>query len=165
MPAGRPTKYSEAYPEQARKLCLLGATDEEMADFFDVCVATITTWKHEHPEFLASIKSGKVEADAHLAEKLYSRAQGAEWEEEQAFKVKIGSHEEKVEIVTVKRAAPPDTTALIFWLKNRKPTRWRDRQEVDVNVNGLAATARDEDLAAIAFASGSVVSSPEDDKA
>lgn len=52
----RPTKYQEAYAEQARKLCLLGCTDAELADFFEVSEATINNWKLEYPEFLESIK-------------------------------------------------------------------------------------------------------------
>jgi hypothetical protein len=45
MTAGRPTKYQPEFAEQAYKLCLLGATDPEMADFFEVCVATVQNWK------------------------------------------------------------------------------------------------------------------------
>ena len=63
MAGGHPTDYKPEYPEQARKLCLLGYTDVELAGFFEVCERTINNWKVEHPEFLQSIKSGKVEAD------------------------------------------------------------------------------------------------------
>lgn len=130
MPGGRPTDYHPNYPDQARKLCYLGATDQEIADFFEVCVATVHNWKNTYPEFLDAIREGKVYADAHLASKLYNRAEGAEWEEDQAIKIKVGQYEERVEVVTVRRTAPPDTTALIFWLKNRHPAKWRDRQEI-----------------------------------
>ncbi len=134
---GRPSKYRPEFTDQAHKLCLLGATDQEMADFFDVCVATIHNWKNDYPEFFEAVKRGKIIADAHLANKLYQRAEGAEWEEQQAIKVKVGAHEERVEIVTVKRAAPPDTTALIFWLKNRQPSKWRDTQSLqNLDKNG-----------------------------
>ena len=57
MAGGRPTLYQESYPDQARKLCLLNATDEDLADFFDVSVATISNWKNDHPEFLEAIKT------------------------------------------------------------------------------------------------------------
>ncbi len=36
MPAGRPSKFKDEYIEQARKLAALGATDQEIADFFEV---------------------------------------------------------------------------------------------------------------------------------
>lgn len=131
MAGGRPTLYRDEYPEQAYKLCLLmGATDADMADFFEVSQSTLNLWKIEHPKFSESIKKGKATADMHLASKLFNKAEGAEWEEEQAIKVKISQYEEKIEVVKIKRAAPPDTTALIFWLKNRQPKQWRDRQEV-----------------------------------
>lgn len=123
------SKYDESYPELARKLCLLGCTDAELGLFFDVSETTINNWKVDHPKFLESIKLGKDMADMDVAMKLYDRAVGAEWTEEQAFKVKAGQYEEKIEVVEVRKAAPPDTTALIFWLKNRKPDRWRDKQE------------------------------------
>lgn len=52
----RPTKYQEAYAEQARKLCLLGYTDAELADFFEVSESTINKWKLDYPEFSESLK-------------------------------------------------------------------------------------------------------------
>ena len=143
MTAGRPTKYQETYPEQARKLCLLGATDPELADFFDVCTTTIDNWRAEYPEFLGAIKSGKIQADAHIADRLYSRAEGAEWEEQQAIKVKTGPHTEQIVTVTVRRAAPPDSTAIIFWLKNRRSAQWRDRQEYTVDTDNLHRVVSD----------------------
>jgi hypothetical protein len=128
--AGRPTKYQPEFAEQAYKLCLLGATDPEMAAFFEVAESTVHKWKIDFPEFSESIRNGKVKADAELAYKLYSRASGAEWEEEQAFKVKTGQFSESIEIVTVKRAAPPDTSALIMWLTNRQKAYWKNTQSL-----------------------------------
>jgi hypothetical protein len=132
MPAGRPTSFKPEYVEQARKLCLLGATDPELADFFDVCRATIDNWKNEFPEFLDALKSGKKIADMHIAQKLFNRAEGATWTEQQAFKVKKPDGGEEVIVVDVKKGAPPDTTAIIFWLKNRAPKAWRDKQDVEL---------------------------------
>ena len=68
---GRPTGYREKYNKQAYRLCLLGAIDDELAEFFEVSVSTINNWKNEHPEFLASIKKGKMAADSKIAERLY----------------------------------------------------------------------------------------------
>lgn len=145
-PVGRPTSYREDYPEQAYKLCLLlGATDPDLASFFDVCEATIHNWKIDYPEFLEAIRNGKIKADAHLAHKLYCRAEGAEWEEEQAIKIKTGQYTEAVEIVQVKRSAPPDTSALIMWLTNRQKGHWRNTQslqQLDKNGNPTDAPQR-----------------------
>lgn len=122
----------------AFEACLLGATDEELAEYFSIHVATLYEWKNRYPEFAEAIKSGKRPADQSVATALHGRATGAEWKEEQAIKVKRVEYsesgkrileEERVEIVEVTRRAPPDTTAAIFWLKNRRATDWRDKIE------------------------------------
>jgi len=130
MPAGRPTKYKEEYAEQAFKLCLLGATDKSLADFFQVEESTVNLWKLEHQEFSESIRAGKDEADAKVAQKLYHRALGYDHPEDKIF-----VHEGKPVIVPTTKYYPPDATSAIFWLKNRKSEVWRDRREVDANVN------------------------------
>src|SRR5690606_21525869 len=91
---GRPSLYRPEYAEQARKLCLLGATDKQLADFFNVTEQTINGWKIDFPEFFESLRAGKMKADAEVASKLYDRAIGAEWVEQQAFKVKKGKDNE-----------------------------------------------------------------------
>ena len=126
---GRPSKYREEFAGQATKFCKLGATDAELAEFFEVEVSTIDNWKKQYPEFLGALKAGKAIADIEVAEKLHSRATGYSWVEEQAIKVKTGRYEEKVEVVEVRREVPPDTTACIFWLKNRRRQHWRGKQD------------------------------------
>ena len=123
---GRPTKYKPEYSQQTYKLCLLGATDIELADFFDVSEATINNWKIDYPEFLESIKKGKIEADAKVAESLYKRANGYEHED-----VDIKMYEGEIIKTKLIKHYPPDTTAGIFWLKNRRPKEWRDKQEIE----------------------------------
>lgn len=131
MPGGQPTKYKEEYCDQARKLCLLGAIDEEIADFFNVHVDTIYEWKKVHEEFSEAIKSGKELADANIAQRLYERASGFEHDSEEIKVVSDGQGAgSSVERVPVKKIYPPDTTAAIFWLKNRQPDKWRDKKEV-----------------------------------
>lgn len=133
--AGRPTKYKEEYSEQVEKLCRLGATDQEIADFFNVATSTLNLWKLNHPEFSESLKKGKIESDMVIADKLYERAKGCVVTIQQAHKVKIGKYEEEVRVVDLKQELPPDTTAMIFWLKNRRPKEWRDKPEVDINID------------------------------
>lgn len=148
---GRPSKYQDAFPEQARKLCLLGATDPELADFFEVNVDTIHEWKKVHPEFSDAIKSGKVQADANVADRLYQRAMGFEHPE-----VHISNYQGQITQTPITKIYAPDTTAGIFWLKNRQRIYWPDRQLVDVDV-GLksAATMTDEELTKIAAGNAS----------
>ena len=122
----RPTKYQEAYAEQARKLCLLGYTDADLADFFEVDESTINNWKKDYPEFLESIKKGKSVADGDVAEKLFHRAIGYEHPEDD-IRVVEGS----IVITPTVKHYPPDTTAAIFWLKNRQSKAWRDKQELE----------------------------------
>lgn len=122
----RPTAYRKEYAEQARKLCLLGATDMELAGFFNVAKSTINLWKKKYPEFSDSLKKGKAVADAEVVESLYKRAIGIEYTEK---KVRIDGKKEIKEIT--KRLIPPDPTSAIFWLKNRQKEKWRDKQEID----------------------------------
>lgn len=128
---GRPTDYQEEFAAQAEKLCLLGATDDELADFFGVHRSTIYRWKHVHDDFCDAVKSGKEKADERVERSLYQKATGYNYTEQQAIKVKKGQHEEEVEVVEVEKHAPADTTAAIFWLKNRRKDQWRDKQELD----------------------------------
>lgn len=128
---GRPTAYKDEYADQAAKLCALGATDDEMADFFEVHRSTIYRWKLDHPDFCDAIKSAKEVADERVQRSLYQKATGYDYTEEQAIKVKLEQHREEVEVVQVRKHAPADTTAAIFWLKNRRKDDWRDKQEVE----------------------------------
>jgi hypothetical protein len=121
---GRPSGYKPEYCEQARKLCELGATDIEIADFFDVAVRTLYDWKAAHADFLQALKEGKAEADARVVESLYQRAVGYTHDAEKIF-----NHDGKVTRVKYREHYPPDTTACIFWLKNRQPGHWRDKQD------------------------------------
>jgi hypothetical protein len=127
MAGGRPSKYKAEYAEQAYKLCLLGATDKDMADFFEVDEATINRWKDAHNEFRESLKKGKMMADATVAQKLYHRAIGYEHNE-----IITASFQGQItDTMEVVKHYAPDPTAAIFWLKNRQPKQWRDKQEVE----------------------------------
>lgn len=133
MPAGRPTLYKEEYNEQADKLCKLGATDADLADFFNVNEDTINEWKKVHPKFSESLKAGKMLADANVAQRLYERAMGFEHDSEEIKIISVGGQDGGSEIVRVpiRKIYPPDSTAAIFWLKNRCPKEWRDKQETE----------------------------------
>lgn len=125
---GAPTKYKAEYIEQAYKLCLLGATDKEMADFFNVCEDTIYEWKNVYPEFSEVLIKGKLLADANVANSLYNRACGYETTEVKLAQMDGMFTDEKI---VVKKYAP-DPTSAIFWLKNRQPKKFRDKQEVQI---------------------------------
>lgn len=127
MPGGRPTSYKKEYAEQAKKLCLLGATDAQLADFFEVAISTVALWKVKHKEFSDAIKVPKSEADERVEQSLYRRAMGYEHDEVD-IKVVAGQIIE----TPIRKYYPPDTAAMIFWLKNRKKEEWRDKIEHEV---------------------------------
>lgn len=118
---GRPSNYKPEYATLAAKLCKLGATDTDLADFFEVSVRTIANWQARHPDFVQALKSGKTEADDRVERSLYQKAVGYEYDA-----VKIFQYEGSPVIVPYRERVPPDTTAAIFWLKNRRQQEWRD---------------------------------------
>ena len=122
----RPSKYDPAFAQQAKKLALLGATDQEVADFFEVDVRTIHRWKHDHDEFCHSLKAGKEVADDRVERSLYQRAIGYEQEEVKIF---MPANAEKPVYAPFRAKVAPDVTAAIFWLKNRRSADWRDKSE------------------------------------
>lgn len=122
---GRPTKYSPEYDEKAAKLCHLGATDRDLADFFEVAESTLNLWKLKHQSFSESLKLGKEAADARVEQSLYRRATGYTFDSEKIFNDK----DDGIVRAACLEHVAPDVTACIFWLKNRKPAEWRDRIE------------------------------------
>ena len=125
--AGRPTKYKPEYVAQAEKLCALGATDIEIADFFEVDVRTLYRWKGEYEGFCQSIKAGKDIADERVERSLFSRANGYEHDE-----VDIRVVGGELVQTPIRKFYPPDTAAAIFWLKNRRADRWRELKALEL---------------------------------
>ena len=134
MPTGDNTsKYLKEYDEQVFKLCLLGATDAELAHFFEVTEQTINNWKIDHPSFFESIKNGRETADANVGNRLYERAMGFEHDSEEIKVVSDGNNSgSHIERVKTRKIYPPETIAAIFWLKNRQGKKWRDKQEIEI---------------------------------
>lgn len=125
---GRDSKYQPEFADQARKLCLLGATDSEIADFFAVSESTINNWKHQHPAFLESIRAGKIKADAEVADSLFKRATGHHIQAEKIIK----NDEGKFEAVRYQQFLPGDPVAAYKWLTNRRRQNWADRSAVEL---------------------------------
>lgn len=129
---GRQSTYNPEFAAQAEKLCALGATDIEIAQFFDISDRTLYRWKLKYPELCQSLKVGKEAADERVIRSLYHKATGYTFSSEKVFQF-------QGEIVRAKTVehVPPDTTACIFWLKNRRPEDWREK--VDVEHSGSVA--------------------------
>lgn len=128
---GRPSPYKPEYAEQAKKLCQLGATDMELADFFGVDVRTIYRWRNTHEEFCQSVMVGKDAADERVARALYQRAVGYSYESEKVFQ--NGGQIVRADIT---EHVPPDSGAAFNWLKNRRSQEWRDKSVHEVNLPG-----------------------------
>lgn len=121
---GRPSKYQPAFDKQAEKLCRLGATDRDIADFFEVSETTLNNWKLRYPSFLESLKRSKDEADALVEQSLFRRATGYTHPAVKFFQAG-GEILQKAYV----EHYPPDATSMIFWLKNRQPDKWRDKRD------------------------------------
>lgn len=130
--AGRPSSYKPEFAKQAEKLALLGATDQEMADFFEVDVRTVYRWKHDYGEFCQALKAGKEVADERVERSLYQKAIGYEQDEVKIF---MPAGAESPVYAPYRAKIAPDTTAAIFWLKNRRKDDWRDKTEQEHSGN------------------------------
>jgi hypothetical protein len=137
---GRPSAYRVEYAAMAEKLCgVFGATSKDLAEFFGVADSTIRLWAKVEPEFSAALKGGREIADAKVTRRLFERACGFEHEA-----VKIMQYEGRPVVVPYVEKYPPDTTACIFWLKNRRPDLWRDKVAVEHSGSvGLAETLKE----------------------
>ena len=118
---GRPTSFHPDMCEQAHNYCLLGATNDELAQFFDVSSSTIDNWIARHADFAGAVRSGRVVADAKVARGLYVRAVGYDRKVER--EILVGG---ELKPVTSTVNYPPNVQACIFWLRNRRRRTWRD---------------------------------------
>lgn len=133
---GRPTDYRPQFAAEAQALCEAGATDMDLADHFGVTRATIRAWRLANAEFRAACKLGKDAADDRVEASLYHRAVGYTFDAVKIFppgkgQVNADGKSEPGEplIVPYREHVPPDVTAGIFWLKNRRSDKWRDRSQ------------------------------------
>ena len=145
---GRPTKYNaQFHPKLAKALAKLGKTLPEIAEEFEVAPSTVSKWMVDHKEFSEALKTGRDFSDDLVEESLYKNAIGYEHEIEKPMVVSVGQGEgSEVQIVRYKEKVPGQTASQIFWLKNRRPDRWRDKVEQihsgEVNVNQISPEKR-----------------------
>ena len=132
---GQPTKYKPEFENQALVLAEKGFTDNEVAKVFGVCGDTIQNWKKQFPQFFESLKKGKEIADQKVVQSLYQKALGYSHPE-----IHISVDKGKVTKTNIIKHYAPDTTACIFWLKNRDKENWRDRQEIKHDVSPELST-------------------------
>jgi DNA-binding XRE family transcriptional regulator len=110
-----------------------GLTDEQIAHNVGVSRSTLNDWKKKYPDISDALKKGKEVVDLQVENALLKRALGYAYEEvteENQWNEKAKRYE-LVVTKRVKKRQAPDTTAQIFWLKNRRPDKWRDKQDVE----------------------------------
>jgi transposase len=148
---GRPDKYQQMNIEdrlpEIEGWARDGYRNEDIAKALGISIATLHNWRVKYPEFDEAVKRGKEVIDYEVENELLNNAMGrVYWEETQELCEVIDeeSGKRKKELITTKRVrkyVKPDTTAQIFWLKNRKPDIWRDKNHIEhsggVGVNGL----------------------------
>ncbi len=118
-----------------------GLTDEQVAKNIGVNRDTLYTWKKKYPDISDALKRGKEVVDIEVENALFKKATGFTRTIKKAIKVKEvlyeagkrKSEKEHIEFADEEIYIPPDTTAQIFWLKNRKPDTWRDKQNVELS--------------------------------
>lgn len=108
-----------------------GLIDDQIAEKIGISRSTLSEWKKKHKPLSDALKGGKEVVDRQVENALLRRALGYEYEE-------VTEEYEMGELTkrkVTKKKVVPDTTAQIFWLKNRKPDDWRDKREITTNDN------------------------------
>lgn len=122
---GRPSDFRDEFVAQAEKLCRLGATDIELADFFEVDVRTIYRWAQSREVFCQALKAGKEACDDRVERSLYIRAVGYTHD---AVKIFMPANAEAPVYAPYREHLAPDVGAAKMWLSNRRGDVWREKQ-------------------------------------
>lgn len=110
-----------------------GLTDEQIADRMDISRTTLYDWKRKYPDISDALKRGKDVYDGEAEQALFKSGLGYYVEEVETYITETNGVQTK-KIKKNKKWIPSNVTALIFWLKNRKPDKWKDRKAQDVEV-------------------------------
>lgn len=140
---GRPSKIGDDKLHIAIGMAKMGATDPEIANAIGVSRSTLNLWKEQNKDFSDAQREAKEEADAKVEAALYKMATGFEYKAKKPMVVGDGGGEAHVEIVEYDETVLPNTTSMIFWLKNRQPAKWRDKQEME-HSGGIGVTIVDD---------------------
>ena len=115
IPPIPPTKYKgEETDKKVLRYALSAMIDEQICAALEIDISTFSDWKLKHPSLAEALREGRTDADGHIVQSLYSKAKSG------------------------------DTTAQIFWLKNRKRKEWRDREEREVELKLAEKMSKEE---------------------
>ena len=145
-------KYTDDFPLLAEGMARRGMTDEQIAEKLGISVETFYQYVKRYPEFSESLKRGKSPVDVEVENALLKRALGYDYEEtttEYSSLEKSGKNGDKANankgewkvVKKTKKFIPPDVTAQIFWLKNRRPDLWKDRTDANHTITDQTALA------------------------
>ncbi len=121
---GRKGKYNEEILERVKAYARDGLTELEMCKKLNIGQTTFTYWKRLYPALMTALKENKEVVDNQVVGALLRNALGFEYTEEVLTKDGF--------VMAVKKYALPNTTAQIFWLKNRQPDKWREKRETEL---------------------------------
>ena len=126
---GAPTLYKPEFAIRATDLCLLGLTNEELAERFETDVVTLSRWIAEVPEFRAAVYAGREGADAEIARAMFSAAKGYEHPEDDIKVVSMGNNQgSEIVITPTIKHYPPNYNMANLWMLNRQKRRWPNRE-------------------------------------
>jgi hypothetical protein len=118
-----------------------GMTDNQVAVIVGVSTRTVERWKYEDEEFRRAIKEATANFDSNVEKSLLQRAMGYS---HSAVKINVTKEGDVIETEYTEHY-PPDPTSMIFWLKNRQPKQWREKQEIEHKSEGLTIKIEVED--------------------
>jgi hypothetical protein len=134
--AGRKSRYKTHVEQRLQEIeqwCAEGFIETEICKKLGVSVASFAVYKNKYPELTESITKGRQISDFEVVKCLYKKCLGYEYEEVKATLEEGSKNKKRVEKTT--KHIPPDTMAIRFWLMNRMPKSWRDKQHIEQNTN------------------------------
>lgn len=115
-----------------------GLTDDGIADKIGISRSTLSDWKNKFPDISDALKKGKEVVDIQVENALLKRALGYDYQEEKIER----SGKDGIKVTQTLKHIPPDTTAQIFWLKNRQKAKWKDKPVEDTQTAALETAMR-----------------------
>lgn len=120
-----------------------GLTDEEIAAKIGITPSTLYVWVKKYSEISEAIKKGKEIVDIQVENALLKKALGGFEITEKTYERIDDTQEDLVVTKKVVKQLPPDVAAMIFWLRNRRPDKWRGNRDTEHAGNALHATGND----------------------
>ena len=132
----RKTKYEDDFPARAEDYARQGMIDKEIAKKLGISEKVFYDYQTKYPQFLQAIKRGKAPVDFEVENILLKKVRGFEYDETHIeykdLPVKGKDKPKPTSVKRIKKLVIPSDTAIIFWLKNRRPKKWRDKQNVEL---------------------------------